>query len=62
MKTLRIAARNANMTHTFGDPETFANKIRVLDNWFAEIGRDPCEIERSSGTQKFATMPRAMLW
>jgi alkanesulfonate monooxygenase SsuD/methylene tetrahydromethanopterin reductase-like flavin-dependent oxidoreductase (luciferase family) len=54
-KTLRIAARYANMTHTFGDSETFARKMRVLDNWCAEIGRNPLEIERSCGTQKFAT-------
>jgi len=54
-KTLWIAARYANMTHTFGDPKTFAHKMRVLDNWCAEIGRDPREIERSCGTQKFAT-------
>jgi alkanesulfonate monooxygenase SsuD/methylene tetrahydromethanopterin reductase-like flavin-dependent oxidoreductase (luciferase family) len=54
-KTLRIAARYANMTHTFGDPETLAHKMRVLDNWCAEIGRDPREIEHSCGTQKFAT-------
>ena len=43
------------MTHTFGDPETFAHKMRVLDNWCAEISRNPGEIERSCGTQKFAT-------
>jgi probable F420-dependent oxidoreductase len=54
-KTLRIAARYANMTHTFGDPEAIAHKMRVLDNWCAEINRDPGEIERSTGTQKFAT-------
>ena len=54
-KTLRIAARYANITHTFGDPETFAHKMRVLDNWCAEINRDPREIERSCATQKFAT-------
>ena len=54
-KTLRIAARYANITHTFGDPETFAHKMHVLDNWCAEINRDPREIERSCGTQKFST-------
>lgn len=54
-KTLRIAARHANMTHTFGDPGTFARKMQVLDKWCAEIGRNPLEIERSGGTQKFAT-------
>ena len=54
-KTLRIAARYANMTNTFGDTETLARKMRVLDNWCAEIDRDPGEIERSTGIQKFAT-------
>ena len=54
-KTLRIAARYANMTHTFGDPETFSHKMQVLNNWCAEISRDPGEIERSCGTQKFAS-------
>jgi probable F420-dependent oxidoreductase len=54
-KTLRIAARYANIIHTFGDAETFAHKMRVLDNWCAEINRDPREIERSCATQKFAT-------
>jgi alkanesulfonate monooxygenase SsuD/methylene tetrahydromethanopterin reductase-like flavin-dependent oxidoreductase (luciferase family) len=54
-KTLRIAARYANMTHTFGDPATFARKMQVLNNWCAEISRNPLEIERSCGTQKFAT-------
>jgi probable F420-dependent oxidoreductase len=54
-KTLRIAARYANMTHTFGNLETFSRKMRVLDNWCAEIGRNPREIERSTVTQKFAT-------
>jgi hypothetical protein len=29
--------------------------MRVLDNWCAEIGRDPREIERSCGTQRFAS-------
>jgi probable F420-dependent oxidoreductase len=54
-KTLRIAARYANIIHTFGDAETFAHKMHVLDNWCAEINRDPREIERSCATQKFAT-------
>ena len=53
--TLRIAARHANITHTFGDPQTFARKMQVIDNWCAEIGRDPREIERSCGVQRNAT-------
>ncbi len=35
-----------------GDPRS---QKAVPDNWRAEIGRDPREIERSCGTQKFAT-------
>jgi len=54
-KTLRIAARYANITHTFGDVETFTRKMQVLDSWCAEIGRNPREIERSTGTQKFSS-------
>lgn len=53
--TLRITARYADMWHGFGDPETIAHKMHVLDNWCAEIGRNPHEIERCCGTQKFAS-------
>ena len=44
-KTLRITAQYANMWHSFGDPETLAHKIEVLDNWCKELGRNPQEIE-----------------
>lgn len=50
-KTLRITAQHADMWHGFGDAETLARKIEVLDGWCKEVGRDPKEIERSSGTQ-----------
>jgi probable F420-dependent oxidoreductase len=46
-KTLRIAAKYANMTHFFADVATFAHKMEVLDNWCAEYKRDPREIERA---------------
>jgi probable F420-dependent oxidoreductase len=48
-KTLRIVAEHADIWHGFGDPETVAHKHRVLDQWCAKVGRDPLEIERSSG-------------
>ena len=48
-KTLRIVARHADIWHGFGDPETIAHKHAVLDDWCARLGRDPGEIERSSG-------------
>jgi probable F420-dependent oxidoreductase len=48
-KTLRLVARHADIWHGFGSPETLAHKNEVLDTWCAEIGRDPAEIERSTG-------------
>ncbi len=51
-KTLRIAARYANIWHGFGDPATMAHKGQVLDQWCAEIGRNPREIERSTEPSK----------
>ena len=50
--TLRITARYADMWHGFGDPERIAHKLEVLDNWCAEVGRDPKEIERGCNTQE----------
>jgi probable F420-dependent oxidoreductase len=48
-KTLRIVAKHADIWHGFGSPDTIAHKHAVLDEWCAKIGRDPAEIERSSG-------------
>ena len=48
-KTLRIVAEHADIWHGFGSPETIAHKHAVLDEWCAKVGRDPAEIERSSG-------------
>jgi len=45
--TLRLTAQHADAWNSFGPPETFAHKNSVLDNWCAEIGRDPTEIERT---------------
>lgn len=49
-KTLRITAKYANMWHGFGDSDTITHKLQVLDQWCAEFGRNPQEIERSCGT------------
>jgi probable F420-dependent oxidoreductase len=54
-KTLRIAARYANIWHGFGDPATIAHKVQVLDQWCAEVGRNPQEIERSTEPASDAT-------
>jgi probable F420-dependent oxidoreductase, MSMEG_2906 family len=47
--TLRITAQYADMWHTFGPLEKFQHKNQVLNNWCAEVGRDPSEIERCVG-------------
>lgn len=48
-KTLRYAARHADIWHTFGDVDTIAHKTGVLQERCREIGRDFGEIERSVG-------------
>ena len=47
--TLRIVAEHADTWHAWGDPETMARKAGILDEWCAKIGRNPQEIERSTG-------------
>ena len=46
-KTLRYAARHADIWHGFGDPAKFTRKSRILDEWCAREGTDPAAIERS---------------
>ena len=50
-KTLRLVARHADIWHGFGDPEVVERKVTVLDEWCATEGRDPAEIERSTGVE-----------
>jgi probable F420-dependent oxidoreductase len=54
-KTLRITAKYADIWHGFGDAETLAHKLEVLDGWCKEVGRNPAEIERSAGTNADTT-------
>jgi probable F420-dependent oxidoreductase len=51
-KTLRLVAEHATIWHGFGDAETLAHKNRVLDDWCADLGRDPGEIERSTAARE----------
>jgi probable F420-dependent oxidoreductase len=46
--TLRIVAEHADIWHSFGDPETMKRKSEILDDWCAQVGRDPSEIQRST--------------
>ncbi|HWM34656.1 MAG TPA: LLM class F420-dependent oxidoreductase [Pseudolysinimonas sp.] len=48
-KTLRIAAEHADIWHCFGDVATLEHKIAVFRERCAEIGRDPGEVEISTG-------------
>ncbi|HYJ24881.1 MAG TPA: LLM class F420-dependent oxidoreductase [Acidimicrobiia bacterium] len=48
-RTLRYAARHADIWHSWGRPDVIRHKCQVLDNWCAREGRDPAEIERSCG-------------
>ena len=45
--TLRIVAEQADAWNTFGTPDEFAEVNAVLDDWCAEVGRDPSTIERT---------------
>jgi probable F420-dependent oxidoreductase len=45
--TLRLVAEHADAWNTFGPPENFARKNKVLDEWCARIDRKPAEIERT---------------
>jgi probable F420-dependent oxidoreductase len=48
-RTLRYAARHADIWHGFGRPEVIKHKNQVLDEWCEREGRDHAEIERSCG-------------
>lgn len=49
-RTLRIVAEHADIWHAFGDVDTLAHKVAVLEEHCRAVGRDPGEIERSTGT------------
>jgi len=49
-RTLRVVAEHADIWHAFGDVDTLAHKVAVLEEHCRAVGRDPSEIERSTGT------------
>lgn len=49
--TLKLTAMHATIWNGFGPPESYQHKNAVLNNWCAEVGRDPAEIERSVAMQ-----------
>ena len=46
--TLRLVAEYAQMWNSLGEPDEYARKSRILDDWCHKIGRDPKEIERTA--------------
>ncbi|HEV2637630.1 MAG TPA: LLM class F420-dependent oxidoreductase [Actinocrinis sp.] len=45
--TLKLVAKHAQLWNAFGPPENFARKNQILNDWCAELGRDPLEIDRT---------------
>ena len=61
--TLRLVAQYADGWNTFGPPENFAAKNRVLDEWCRKLDRNPATIERTVGIgaerdRQLAGLPR----
>lgn len=47
-KMLPLAARHADMWHTFGDVDTLIRKSRLLDDLATDAGREPADIGRAA--------------
>ncbi|HVF76190.1 MAG TPA: LLM class F420-dependent oxidoreductase [Acidimicrobiales bacterium] len=45
--TLRLVAEHADAWNSFGPPDRYAEKNRILDDWCAKVGRDPAAVERT---------------
>jgi probable F420-dependent oxidoreductase len=45
--TLRLVAEHADMWNSFGPPDNYARKNRVLDEWCARVDRNPGQVERT---------------
>ncbi len=45
--TLRLVAQYADAWNSFGPPATYKAKNAILDEWCAEVGRDPAAVERT---------------
>jgi len=45
--TLRLVAEHADAWNSFGPPDNYARKSRVLDEWCERLGRPPRQVERT---------------
>jgi probable F420-dependent oxidoreductase len=50
-KTLRLVAQHADIWHSFADLPTLERKAGILRQHCADVGRDPAEIEISTGVR-----------
>lgn len=50
-KTLRMVAEHADIWHSFSDASTLSRKSGILADHCSDVGRDPAEIERSTGAR-----------
>ncbi|WP_179466662.1 LLM class F420-dependent oxidoreductase [Mycolicibacterium vinylchloridicum] len=50
-KTLRLVAEHGDIWHGFTNAETYPGKAEVLDRHCKDVGREPGQIERSSGVE-----------
>jgi F420-dependent oxidoreductase-like protein len=48
-RTARIAAKYADIWHTWASPSDFQRKCDVLDGHCAQVGRDPASVQRATG-------------
>ena len=45
--TLRLVAEHADMWNSFGPPDNYARKRKILDEWCVRVGRKPTQVERT---------------
>jgi probable F420-dependent oxidoreductase len=50
-KTLRLVAQHADIWHSFSDVATIQRKLGILRQHCVDVGRDPAEIEVSTGVR-----------
>lgn len=51
--TLRLVAEHADIWHSYAGLDRLRHKTAVLEEWCRDVGRDPTEIERSTGVHGF---------
>lgn len=55
--TLKLTAQYADLWNGFGPPEKWVRKNKILNDWCAEVGRNPDEIERTVSLNRDDDIP-----